>query len=116
MASKTPPPSGPVMLHNVHPSVYAGLYLPFGAVNGYLTVSIAYQLSQAGVSAESIGAVIALYFMPQTWTFLWAPIVDTTLSSKRWYGIGAMLSGFGALGMAVCSAPPVHLAVLTVVA
>jgi len=104
------------MRPGAHPSVYAVLYLPFGAVSGYLTVAIAYQLSQAGVSAESIGAVIALYFMPQTWKFLWAPIVDTTLSSKRWYGIGAMLSAFGALGMAVCSAPPVNLAVLTVAA
>jgi MFS family permease len=100
----------------VHPSVYAGLYLPFGAVNGYLTVAIAYQLAQAGVSAESIGVLIALYVMPQTWKFLWAPIVDMTLSSKRWYVIGAMLSALGAVGMAVCSARPVNFTALTVAA
>jgi MFS family permease len=99
-----------------HPSIYAGLYLPFGAVNGYLTVAIAYQLAQAGVSAEGIGALIALYFMPQTWKFLWAPIVDMTLSSKRWYVIGAVLSALGALGMAVCSARPVNLTVLAAAA
>ena len=98
---------------SAHPSIYAGLYLPFGAVSGYLTVAIAYQLAQAGVSAESIGALIALYFMPQTWKFLWAPIVDITLSSKWWYVIGAVLSALGALGMAVCSAPPVNLVALT---
>jgi MFS family permease len=90
--------------------------LPFGAVNGYLTVAIAYQLAQAGVSAESIGALIALSFMPQTWKFLWAPIVDLTLSSKSWYVIGAVLSALGALWMAVCSAPPVNLTALTVAA
>jgi MFS transporter, PAT family, beta-lactamase induction signal transducer AmpG len=99
-----------------HPSVYAGLYLPFGAINGYLTVAIAYQLARAGVSAESIGALIALYFMPQTWKFLWAPIVDMTLSSKRWYVIGAILSALGALAMAACSAAPVNLTALTVAA
>jgi MFS family permease len=106
----------PAKAATVHPSVYAGLYLPFGAVNGYLTVAIAYQLAQAGVSAESIGVLIALYFMPQTWKFLWAPVVDMTLSSKRWYLIGAMLSTLGVLAMAVCSAPPVNLTALTVAA
>jgi MFS family permease len=99
-----------------HPSIYAGLYLPFGAVNGYLTVAIAYELAQAGVSAEGIGALIALYLMPQTWKFLWAPIVDVTLSPKRWYVIGAVLSALGALGMAVCSVRPVNLTVLTAAA
>jgi MFS family permease len=39
-----------------------------------------------------------------------------TLSSKRWYVIGAILSALGALGMAVCSAPPVNLTALTVAA
>jgi MFS family permease len=101
---------------SAHPSVYAGLYLPFGATNGYLTVAIAYQLSQAGVPAESIGVLIALSFMPQTWKFLWAPIVDMTLTSKGWYLIGAVLSAFGALGMAVCSAPPVNFTALTAAA
>jgi len=108
--------SGSVTRQRPHPSIYAGLYLPFGAVNGYLTVAIAYQLAQAGVSAEGIGALIALYFMPQTWKFLWAPIVDMTLSSKRWYVIGAVLSALGALGMAVCSARPVNLTVLAAAA
>ena len=116
MPAHTATVSGSVIRPNSHPSVYAGLYLPLGAVNGYLSVAIAYQLSQAGVSAESIGVLIALYFMPHTWKFLWAPIVDMTLSSKRWYLIGAMLSTLGVLAMAVCSAPPVNLTALTVAA
>jgi MFS family permease len=116
MPAHTAAVSGSVIRPNSHPSVYAGLYLPLGAVNGYLSVAIAYQLSQAGVSAESIGVLIALYFMPHTWKFLWAPIVDMTLSSKRWYLIGAMLSTLGVLAMAVCSAPPVNLTALTVAA
>jgi PAT family beta-lactamase induction signal transducer AmpG len=101
---------------NAHPSVYAGLYLPFGAVSGYLSTAIAYQLAQSGVSTESIGALIALYFMPQIWKFLWAPIVDITLSVKRWYLIGAVLSAAGVMVMAVCTTPPVNLTTLTVAA
>jgi PAT family beta-lactamase induction signal transducer AmpG len=99
-----------------HPSVYAVLDLPFGAVNGYLTVAIAYQLAQAGVSAESIGALIALSLMPQIWKPLWAPLVDMTLSAKSWYVIGAVLSALGVVAVAACSAPPVNLTVLTVAA
>ena len=52
---------------SVHPSIYAVLLLPFGAVTGYFSVAIAYQLAQAGVSAEIIGVLIALYVVPQTW-------------------------------------------------
>ncbi len=99
---------------STHPSVYAFLYLPFGAVTGYLTVAIAYQLTQAGVSAEFIGALIAASFLPQTWKFLWAPVVDMTLSPKRWYLIGAALSAIGALDMGICSAPPLNLTAVTV--
>src|SRR5580698_6146044 len=90
-----------------HPSVYAILDMPFGAVNGYLTVAIAYQLGQAGVSAESIGALIALSLMPQIWKPLWAPLVDITLSAKHWYLIGTVLSAIGVVAMAACTAPPV---------
>jgi MFS transporter, PAT family, beta-lactamase induction signal transducer AmpG len=105
-----------VSASRIHPSLYGGLNLPFGAINGYLTVAIAYQLAQAGVSAESIGALIAIYFLPQIWKFLWAPIVDVTLSIKRWYVIGSVLSALGALVMGVCSEPPVNLTALTVAA
>jgi MFS transporter, PAT family, beta-lactamase induction signal transducer AmpG len=101
---------------STHRSIYALLDLPFGAVYGYLTTAIAYQLAQAGVSAESIGALVALFFMPQIWKPLWAPLVDITLSAKRWYVIGAVLSALGVLAMAVCSAPPVNLTVLTAAA
>jgi PAT family beta-lactamase induction signal transducer AmpG len=105
-----------LMRSSAHPCIYAVLYLPLGAVNGYLTVAIAYQLAQAGVSAESIGALIALSFMPHTWKFLWGPLVDLTLSSKSWYVIGAVLSALGVLALAVCSEPPVNLAALTAAA
>jgi hypothetical protein len=103
----------PVPRPSTHPSIYAVLDLPFGAVNGYLTVAIAYQLAQAGVSAESIGALIALYLMPQIWKPLWAPLVDITLSAKSWYVIGTVLSALGVLAMAACSAPPVMASLAT---
>src|ERR1035437_10339765 len=75
--------------HPPHPIVYSVLIVPFGAVSGYLTVALAYSLSQSGMSVARVGLLIALYLTPQTWKFLWAPIVDTTLTRKSWYVIGA---------------------------
>jgi len=75
-----------------HPVAYLLLILPFGAVSGYLSVAVAYALAQKGMSVAQIGLLVALYMAPQAWRFLWAPIVDTTLTRKSWYLIGATLS------------------------
>ena len=100
--------------HPPHPIVYSVLIVPFGAVSGYLTVALAYSLSQSGMSVARVGLLIALYLMPQTWKFLWAPIVDTTLTRKSWYVIGAALSALGVTAMAVFSAHASDLTVLCI--
>ena len=86
--------------HAVHPSLFLALFIPFGTVSGFLTVAIAYQLNAQGVSATAIAGVIALSYLPHTWKFLWAPLVDTLLTRKIWYigsaigcGAGLYLSG-----------------------
>ena len=86
--------------HAVHPSLFLALFIPFGTVSGFLTVALAYQLNAQGVSATAIAGVIALSYLPHTWKFLWAPLVDTLLTRKIWYigsaigcGAGLYLSG-----------------------
>src|SRR5438067_6900914 len=64
-------------------------------MSGYLSVAIAYQLTQAGVSVEEVAALIAFSFIPQTWKFLWAPVADTTLSRKTWYVGAGVVSALG---------------------
>jgi PAT family beta-lactamase induction signal transducer AmpG len=71
------------------------LIVPFGAMGGYLSVAIGYQLTQAGVSVEEVGALIAFSYLPQTWKFLWAPVADTTLSRKTWYLLAGLVSALG---------------------
>jgi MFS family permease len=77
------------------PVVFLVLILPFGVMSGYLTVAVAYQLSQAGLSVEEIASLVAVSFIPHTWKFLWAPIADTTLRRKTWYLLAAALSAVG---------------------
>jgi MFS family permease len=88
-----------------HPIVFLFLIVPFGAMSGYLTVAVAYLLSQAGLSVEQVAAVVAVSYVPHTWKFLWAPIADTTLTRKRWYVLSLLVS---ALGIYATGAVPAH--------
>jgi MFS family permease len=98
-----PVPAAAAAARSPHPFVYLVLNLPFGVCSGFVVVTLAYQLSQAGVNAEQIAAVVAADLFPQTWKFLWAPIADTTLNRKAWYSIGAALT---AAAIAACGLIP----------
>src|SRR5262249_24296782 len=98
-----------------HPSVFLFLYLPFGVVGGYLQVSIAYLLAQAGVPVQRVAALVAVSLVPHTWKSAWAPIADITLSRKSWYVIGAALTAVGLWVTGSLPASAAGLRALTVV-
>jgi hypothetical protein len=85
---------------STHPIVYLMLCTPFGAANGYVIVTLAYLLSHAGVNVTAVAGLVAISLLPQTWKALWAPVVDTTLTSKLWYLIAAVVTAvsLGAIG------------------
>ena len=88
----------------VHPSVFLVLYLPFGIPGGYVVVTLAYLLSQAGLSVEQVAGLVALMYLPQTWKVAWAPIIDTTLTLRSWYVISAIVTGVALLVTALVPA------------
>jgi len=75
-----------------HPIVYLLLCVPFGATSGYVNVTLGYLLSHAGVNVAAVAGLVALNLLPQTWKALWAPVVDTTLNSKTWYLMAALVT------------------------
>jgi len=83
------------------PIVFMPLFAPFGISSGYVSVSLGFLLSRAGVPTAIIGALIALSVWPQTWKMLWAPVVDTVGNPKLWYGLGTTLVGGTILLMSV---------------
>jgi MFS family permease len=91
------------------------LIVPFGVMSGYLSVTVVYLLTQAGVSPEASGALVALSYIPHSWKFLWAPIADTTLTRKRWYVIAALVSAVGIYATGAVPADSASLALLTVI-
>ena len=77
----------------MRPLLFILLFLPMGITNGYTVVTLAYLLSQAGVSVGAVAALVGLSLLPQTWRALWSPLVDATLSVRAWYLISAITSG-----------------------
>jgi MFS family permease len=95
-----------------HPAAFLFLCFPFGASSGYLVVTLAYLLGQHGVDAASFGGVVALSYIPQTWKFVWAPVVDTTLSRRAWHVIGTALTG---LAIAATGFVPIGMGTLSII-
>jgi MFS family permease len=88
-----------------HPILFLVLFIPFGAVPGFLTVALAYELSNKGISTADIAIVVGISYVCLIFKWMWAPLVDTLLTRKIWYvgstlvcGLGLWLAGRAAMG------------------
>ncbi len=88
-----------------HPFLFLVLFIPFGAVPGFLTVALAYELKKKGIDTGDIAVVVGLSYICLLLKWLWAPLVDTLFTRKRWYvgstiacGLGLWLAGRAAMG------------------
>jgi len=86
---------------NIHPIVFTFLILPMGVMNGFVNVTLAYLYTKAGLPVEQVAALIAAGLSPHIFKFLWAPLVDSTLSAKKWYIIANTISAIGMLAMGI---------------
>jgi MFS family permease len=84
-----------------HPWHFLVLVIPFGVNSGFVGLPITYALSQRHISSVEIAGLLALSYLPQSWKFLWAPVVDTTFTRKGWYITSALLTGAGTWVMAI---------------
>ena len=90
---------------SAHPFLFLVLFIPFGAVPGFLTVALAYELSKKGISTSDIAVVVGISYLCLIFKWLWAPLVDTLFTRKIWYvsstlvcGLGFWLAGRAAMG------------------
>ena len=70
------------------PTTFFFLMLPQGISQGFVTVTLPFVLTKAGVSVATTAVIVAIGLSANVWRFLWGPIVDLTLSLRRWYIIG----------------------------
>lgn len=91
--------SGGTPARRIAPWIFTLLIAPFGMQSGFLGVTLAYQLGEAKVSTEAIAGLIALSYLPQTWKFFWAPVVDLTWTRRGWYFSSLLVSVAGVVAM-----------------
>lgn len=82
-----------------HPVVWTVLYLPFGALYGFGSVALTNVASQRGIPISEATLIIAAGAMIQWLKWLWAPVVDITLSPRVWYVASTLLSAIGVFAM-----------------
>lgn len=99
----------------VHPFLFTILILPMGVSTGYVSVTLGYLLSAAGVSVEKIAALVAAGMLPHIFKFIWAPLVDATLSFKKWYWMAGIFSSVGIFATGILPMKESSLGYLTLI-
>jgi PAT family beta-lactamase induction signal transducer AmpG len=98
-----------------HPVVFMFLILPFGVMQGFLTVTLAYLYRKEGLSVEQIAALVGISLLPNILKFIWGPLVDLTLSVKKWYFIANGVSAAGLLCMGLLPANAANLFLIGII-
>jgi hypothetical protein len=89
-----------------HPFVWTVLYLPFGALTGFVTVALTFLATKHGLSISE-GALLNGAQMGTQWLKgLWAPIVDVTLTPRKWYVLSTAAAAVGVLAMSMVPLGP----------
>ncbi len=70
------------------PFVFFFLVLPYGISSGFVSITLPFVLTRAGLSVAIAASIVAIGISVNLWRFLWGPIADLTLAARRWYLIG----------------------------
>lgn len=90
----------PLLVKPPHPSAFAILVIPFGAMGGFVGVALAFLCTKHQLTVQDGALLIASGMFPHVWKFLWGPIADTTLTRKRWYVLSCALCALGVFALA----------------
>ena len=114
-ASAGAPLTGLLVSRAPHPVVWTVLYLPFGALGGFVSVALTFLATQHGLSISEGALLNGAQLLTQWLKWIWAPLVDITLSRRKWYVISTGLSAVGVLAMSAVPLGPGTLGILLVV-
>ena len=88
------------------------IVFPAGISQGFATIVLPYLLVHNGFSVAMTGGIVAIGVSANLWRFLGGPIVDITLSLKKWYWISVLLCTTALL--ALCTIPYKQEAILLI--
>jgi MFS family permease len=90
------------------------LIVPFGAAGGFVTVGLTFLATKHGLSITQ-GALLTGASLAAQWLrWLWAPLVDITLTAPRWYSMSNLLIAGTLLAMSAVNMTPATLPALLV--
>ena len=97
---------------SVHPAVWFVLILPFGALGGFVGVGLTFLATTHGLSITEGALLNGAQLLSQWMKWIWAPIVDITLTPRRWHLLSTALTAAGTLAMSLIPLGPGTLAPL----
>src|SRR5213080_1534033 len=90
------------------------LLLPYGISTGFASITLPFFLTRAGFSVSTAAAIVALGVSANVWLFLWGPVVDLTLTPRRWYLLAVVVSAATLFFLSVTPFEQKTIAILTV--
>jgi MFS family permease len=88
------------------------LYLPFGALGGFIQVALTFLATKHGLSITEGALLNGAQMLTQWLKWVWAPAIDVTLSPRKWYVLSTAASAAGVFAMAVIPLGPSTLGLL----
>ena len=112
---EAPPELGTARVATVHPAAWFVLTLPFGALGGFVGVGLTFLATRHGLSITEGALLGGASLLSQWLKWLWAPLVDVSLTPKRWYILSALATAAGLVAMASIPLGPATLTLLLAV-
>jgi len=110
-----PRPPGQNKRKAAHPAWFGVLILPYGIIQGYITVTLAYLYRDSGMSVEQIAGLVGLSVVPNIFRFVWAPLVDLSFTVRKWYIVSTLLTAVGILLLGIIPAKPSSIPILSII-
>jgi MFS transporter, PAT family, beta-lactamase induction signal transducer AmpG len=95
------------------PGIFFFLLLPYGISTGFASITLPFFLTRAGFSVATAASIVALGVSTNIWLFLWGPIVDLTLTPRRWYLLAVFVSATTLFLLGICPFQQRAVAILT---
>lgn len=91
------------------------LYIPFGALGGFVSVALTFLATRNGLSISEGALLNAAQLLTAWLKWIWAPVIDITLTPRRWTVIATGLSALGVLAMSMVPLKPENLWLLLMI-
>jgi PAT family beta-lactamase induction signal transducer AmpG len=95
------------------PFILFFLLLPYGISTGFISITLPFFLTRAGFSVAAAASIVALGVSANVWLFLWGPVVDLTLTPRRWYVLAVIVAAITLFFLGLIPFQPSAIAILT---